>query len=87
MVAESFVSPFLFVLKDLMASTKISDAGLEMVRRGIGLCKGLVEPTETIEGLLVMPRSCVLWKDLFLCACGGFFDRLEGQPFSFFLFR
>ena len=50
--------------QDLMQETEITESGMQMVQKGVALCKSLVQPTEQIEFLLVKQRTSVTWVEI-----------------------
>ena len=49
-------------IKEIMAVTTVTPAGMEMVQRGMQFCKDLVKCTDTIEELLTANRATIKWE-------------------------
>ena len=61
--------------QEIMSVTSVTSHGMEMVQRGMKLCKNLGSITDDIENLLTANRSTVKWQQA-VCAL-----QQTAQPF------
>ena len=49
--------------QEFMAATQITESGVDVVRKGFKLCKGLTDCAGAIELALLKPRHSIMWQE------------------------